>query len=475
MERAERPFDLNPLIGRQRRPLLSKRRTIQADIEPLLTLADKLTGPKIKKIDKKIKKAQEERTEIKDQQKSVIIKSEKLEKEIQGKTQEIGQLKKEQAKLKRSLLDIGTLKKLNNLENNLAEVNEKLGTLPPPKIVYAAANSFKKVGAFSPSWKPRPIHLLKRGNVEAPGKLLGPGAVAAVPGLLARFKTANPDNEGERRVALAKWITDPNNPLTWRSVVNRIWHYHFGRGIVDSPNDFGRMGETPTHPNLLNWLAVEFRENGGSFKELHRLILRSSVYRQTSTNNSLHSHTDSENRFLWRMNRGRLDAESLRDTILFVSGKLDLTQGGPSARQFIYTDDHSPRYDYTGFDVDSAPSFRRSIYRFLVRSVPDPMMEILDYPDPSLLTPKRNFTLTAQQALVLLNNPLMIRQAEHLAERLRGMHQNLDGQIKKAYLLAFNRKPRIDESRIMVGLAVKHGLANACRVLLNSNEFMFID
>ncbi len=475
VERAERPFDLDPLIGRQRRPLLSKRRTIQADIEPLLSLTGKLTSLKTKKIDKKIKNLQEERSEARDQQKIVVTKSEKLEKEIQRKTQEIDQLKKEQTKLKRSLLDKETLKKLNNLENNLAELNKKLDALPPPKTVYAAANSFKGIGAFSPSWKPRPIHLLKRGNVEAPGKLMGPGAVAAVPGLLARFKTTNPDNEGERRVALAKWITDPNNPLTWRSAVNRIWHYHFGRGIVDSPNDFGRMGGTPTHPNLLNWLAVEFRENGGSFKKLHRLILQSSVYRQTSKNNSLYYHTDSENRFLWRMNRGRLDAESLRDTILFVSGKLDLTQGGPSARQFIFTDDHSPRYNYTGFDVDSAPSFRRSIYRFLVRSVPDPMMEILDCPDPSLLTPKRNSTLTAQQALVLLNNPLMIRQAEHLAKRLQGMHQNLDRQIKKAYLLVFNREPRINESRIMVRLAVKHGLANACRVLLNSNEFMFID
>src|SRR5207253_3245877 len=141
-----------------------------------------------------------------------------------------------------------------------------------------------------------------------------------------------------RRAALARWLTDPANVLTWRSIVNRVWHHHFGRGIVDSPNDLGRMGSLPTHPELLDWLAVEFRDGGGSLKKLHRLIVLSAAYRQVSTHDEANAKRDADNRYLWRMNRGRLDAEMLRDTLLAVSGKIDLTMGGPSVMQFDYKD-----------------------------------------------------------------------------------------------------------------------------------------
>src|SRR5690606_26024303 len=151
------------------------------------------------------------------------------------------------------------------------------------------------------------------------------------------------------------------------SIVNRIWHYHFGAGIVDCPSDFGRMGNQPSHPELLDWLAVWFRDDtGGSIKKLHRLIVTSSVYRQTSQSRPDGEKLDSENHLLWRMNRTRIDAEAVRDTVLQIAGKLDLQMGGPAAQMFFFKDDHSPIYDYARFDPDDPRSYRRSIYRFIV-------------------------------------------------------------------------------------------------------------
>jgi hypothetical protein len=194
-----------------------------------------------------------------------------------------------------------------------------------------------------------------------------------------------------------------------------------------------------------------------------------------SGDKSLHSKVDSDNRYLWRMNRARLDAESIRDAALHVAGKLDLTIGGPSADHFCFKDDHSPVYDYTRFDVDSPAGYRRSVYRFIVRSVPDPFMDCLDCADPSLLVPKRNTTLTALQALAMLNNRVIVRAAEHLAERASKLHGELPTQVHGAFRLALGRPPRRDEFEAIHAYAAEHGLANACRLILNSNEFVFVD
>ncbi len=173
--------------------------------------------------------------------------------------------------------------------------------------------------------------------------------------------------------------------------------------------------------------------------------------------------------------RRRLDAEAVRDATLAVSGKLDLTMGGPSVRQFAFKDDHSPVYDYANFDVDDPAAFRRGVYRFIVRSVPDPLMDCLDCADPSLLTPKRNTTLTALQALALLNNALFVRQAEHFAARVATLADNPREQIVAAYRLALSRPPREDELALLVDFLSQHGLAGACRLILNMNEFVFVD
>jgi Protein of unknown function (DUF1553)/Protein of unknown function (DUF1549)/Planctomycete cytochrome C len=356
------------------------------------------------------------------------------------------------------------------LENGLA-------ALPPPQLVYAAAPDFQPNGSFNPARGCRPIHLLRRGDVNKPADLASPGALGCVPGLEARFRLADPNDEGSRRAALARWISDPKNVLTWRSIVNRVWHYHFGRGIVATPSDLGRMGARPTHPELLDWLAIHFRdEQKGSLKQLHRLIVTSAVYRQSSRHNPDHARVDSDNLLLWRMNIGRLDAESVRDAVLAISGKLDLTMGGPSVKQFLQTPGiHvTPNVDYQKMDVDGPGMYRRSVYRFLFRTLPDPLMDALDCPDASQFAPTRATSVTALQALAMLNDRFMIRQSEHFAARLQKESSGLEEQIRRAYLLALGRPAADKESAALSAYASRHGLTNACRVLFNCNEFLFV-
>jgi hypothetical protein len=357
------------------------------------------------------------------------------------------------------------------------QIDSKLAALPKPHFVYAGASHFAPDGGLVPAKAPRPIHVLKRGDINIPGDEAVPGSLSTVRMLTPRFHLEHPGDEGSRRAALARWIVDSGNPLTWRSIVNRVWHHHFGRGIVDTPNDFGRMGGPPSHPELLDWLAVWFRDHGGSFKQLHRLIVTSAAYRQTSRNNPACARLDAENRLLWRMNRTRLDAESVRDAILQITGQLDLTMGGPSVQQFgLSPGIHvTPVVDYATFDVDSPGSRRRSIYRFLFRTLPDPFMDSLDCPEASQLAPVRGGSVTALQALSMLNNHFVVRQSEHFAERVARMEPGLREQVAAACQLAFGRAPTRSEARDLLAYAQKHGLANLCRLLLNSNEFMFVN
>jgi hypothetical protein len=354
---------------------------------------------------------------------------------------------------------------------------DELARLGPPRLIYAGASDFAADGSFKPAGGPRPVHILKRGDIKRPGELAVPGALECVPGLKARFQANGPNDEAGRRIALARWISDPANPLTWRSIVNRVWHYHFGRGLVETANDFGRMGAQPSHPELLDWLAATFLEDGGSFKALHKLIVTSAVYRQSCIHHPKFARIDTGNRYLWRMNRLRLDAEALRDAVLHVTGQLDLTMGGPSAQQFVMTPGlhATPNVDYAKFDVDSAASCRRSIYRFIFRTLPDPFMDALDCADASQLTPARNVSMTALQALALLNNHFMVRQSEHLADRVSKMESAIDQQIRAAYELTLGRAPRKSELKDLTAYARRHGMANVCRVILNSNEFMFVN
>jgi hypothetical protein len=272
-------------------------------------------------------------------------------------------------------------------------------------------------------------------------------------------------------------MTDSKNVVVWRSMANRLWQYHFGRGLVDTPNDFGTMGALPTHPELLDWLALELQDSGGSLKHMHRLIVTSAVYRQSSQHNPTFAAIDADNKFLWRMNRARLDAESVRDAVLQIAGTLDAKMGGPSVRQFIQTPGvHvTPVVDYINFDVDDPANCRRSVYRFVFRTIPDPFMDALDCPDASQLTPVRGESVTALQALATLNDKLIIRQSERLAERISQLDGNVEKQVAYAFRHILNREATAPESETVVAYATKHGLANACRFLWNTNEFMFVE
>lgn len=371
---------------------------------------------------------------------------------------------KQREQLIDSLLDDATRKLRLSIAKRLTQVTSDLDALPRQSLVYASVPR-----------EPREVHVLDRGDVRAPRHVAAPAGLSAVHGPPAKFEIADSASEGARRASFARWLSDPRNVLVRRSIVNRVWHYHFGQGIVDTPNDFGRMGSEPSHPELLDWLAGWFIENGESLKKLHRLLVTSSVYRQSSQNRPDFAKIDSSNRLLWRMNRQRLDAESLRDSMLAVSGQLDLTMGGPSVQQFFFKDDHSPIYDYEHFDVDDARSNRRSIYRFLVRSVPDPLMDCLDCADPSILTPKRETTVTALQALALYNNRFAVRQAEHLAARVQKQHNRPCEQLELVYRLSVGRSPTTAEQTLLLDHLNKFGLASTCRLVLNSNEFVFVD
>jgi hypothetical protein len=364
---------------------------------------------------------------------------------------------------------------LQTLRKSIDDAQRQLKELPQGRMVYAAATDFPAQGNFKPTrGQLRPIHVLQRGNVQQPGEV-------AIPQLLPLSKEADGQldlaaDERQRRAALARWLTRDDHPLVWRSIVNRVWQYHFSQGIVTTPNDFGRMGGKPSHPELLDWLAVEFRDGGGSLKALHRLIVTSSVYRQSSRFDRANAERDEGNRYLWRMDRRRLSAEEIRDSILAVSGALDRQMGGPGFYLFeLEKPEHSPHYEYHKFDPSDPASHRRSIYRFIVRSQPDPWMTTLDCADSSQSTPTRNETLTSLQALSLLNNRFNLVMAARFADRLENEARELPQQIDRAVMLTLQRKPTEQERAELAEYARAHGLANMCRMLFNLSEFLYLD
>lgn len=369
------------------------------------------------------------------------------------------------------------------LSKEIASLESQLKALPSGKLVYAAATHFTPKGSFNPTnGKPRAIHLLHRGSVQQPLAPSLPGTLPIQmssdlsPSAAGHFNLPPDHTEGDRRAALAQWITRPDHPLTWRSIVNRIWQHHFGRGLVDTPNDFGRMGKLPTHPELLDWLAVEFRDNGQSFKKLHQLIVTSATYQQSSVHDASNSTIDSDNRFLWRTNRRRLGAEEIRDSMLAVSGRLDTKMGGPGYYLFaLERPEHSPHYEYHKFNHHDAASHRRSVYRFIARSQPDPYMTTLDCADSSQSTPQRNETLTSLQALSMLNNGFSLTMSKHFASRLSTEASSPSKQVARGFQLTSGRSPTESELTELTAYAEKYGMHNLCRLLFNLSEFVYVD
>jgi hypothetical protein len=352
------------------------------------------------------------------------------------------------------------MKEYGSLLKRRQELQAKLTGLANALRIYC--------GSFS---QPGPIHVLKRGDPMSKAEEVYPAGLSTIKLPLQISRDAP---EKERRAALACWIANPDNPLASRVLANRIWHYHFGRGIVATPSDFGFNGNRPTHPELLDWLASEFKENGWHVKPLHRLILLSASYRQSGQINPNAMQIDKQNTLLWRRTPRRLEAEAIRDSILSVSGKLDLKMGGPGY------DIWEPNTNYvTVFKskLDLGPAeFRRMVYQFKPRSQQDPTFGTFDCPDAALARPKRTESITVLQALNLFNSRFALSQAGFFAERVkREAGDDSARQVERAFQLAFGRKPMEAESAASVKIIVDHGLSALCRVLYNANEFMYVD
>ncbi len=314
--------------------------------------------------------------------------------------------------------------------------------------------------------KPDDTFLLRRGDPEQRVEPVS----AAVPSVLGKISLSETDPESTRRETLARWIASPKNPLTARVMVNRIWHFHFGRGIVASPSDFGLNGIKPTHPDLLDWLASEFQESGWSIKHIHRLIVHSRTYQQQST--TPWEARAKGDRWLWRFPSRRLEAEAIRDGMLSISGELHSKMGGPGFNFF------KTRGGLTGFPpvTEFGPNeLRRMIYAHKIRMESTPVFGAFDCPDAGQATPKRSQSTTAIQALNLFNSPFVVDRAQHFAQRIKtASAATPQAQTETAFQWAFGRTPNPTESAAAQKVIEQQGLDTLCRVLFNTNEFLFL-
>jgi hypothetical protein len=326
--------------------------------------------------------------------------------------------------------------KLKSLQ---AELKKFDGKKPPPPPV--------AVGLSDAPGPPPKTYLLRRGELGDRGEEVQPGFPAVL-------SAPEPATGIGRRTALANWVASPANPLTARVIVNRLWQHHFGRGIVATPSDFGTRGERPTHPELLDFLATEFVARGWSLKQMHRLLLTSATYQQASRERQ--RLEDADNRLLSRMNRQRLEAEAVHDSLLSVSGRLDSTMGGPARPE--------PR-----------GSVRRSVYTFARRNLRDPFLEAFDLPDSNLSCPRRDRSTTAPQALALLNAAEVADAAKALAARAEREAKSPAERVELAYRLTLGRRPAADEAKLAADFLTHSPLAELCRALFNVNEFVYVD
>jgi hypothetical protein len=331
-------------------------------------------------------------------------------------------------------------------------------------------------------------HLLARGQASRPGPVVAPG----VPAVLVANQPGFPDRgpaTSRRRLTLARWLARPDHPLTARVIVNRVWQFHFGEGLVRTPSEFGTAGDPPTHPELLDWLADWFTHEGGwSLKNLHRLILGSNAARMAKTRRDEYAADDPEGRLLWRMPYRRLEVEAIRDSILWASGQLNPAMYGPSmfppVPKAALEGSSDPETIWKTSDEREAS--RRTIYAFVKRSMIVPMIEVLDFCDTTRSAPRRLVTSTAPQALALFNGEFVDRQSHHFADRLiREAGNDPGAQVRLAYRVALGRPAKPDEVATMTAFldreagsapdARREALARLARVIFNLNEFAYPD
>jgi hypothetical protein len=397
------------------------------------------------------------------------------------------------------------------VEKHARELEEEIGTALPEDSKAAIARLEEQIRGLreatpdlprayflhEPSPKPPETHVLLRGKPTRPGIIAPPGVPAVLVSQQPEFLPAG-ERTTRRRLSLARWLADPENPLTARVIVNRVWQFHFGEGLVRTPSDFGVMGDPPTHPELLEYLAGEFVRHGWSFKWLHRLILSSNTYRMAKAWRADYGKADPENRLWWRFPYRRLEVEAIRDSMLAASGRLNPKMYGPAMFPFIPQEALAGNSDPNSIwpAYDETESSRRTVYAFIKRSLVVPMIEVLDLCDTTKTSARRPVTSVAPQALTLFNGRFVNEQAAHFALRLE--HEagaDTARQIDLAFRLALARRPTAAEANGMLGFlaeeqarlidesggalaaeAARHkALQQLCRVIFNLNEFVYPD
>jgi cytochrome c553 len=373
-----------------------------------------------------------------------------------------------------ALLSPEDLKARKEIQNEIDKINRTR-----PKLLPAAMG-------VTDDDNPDKAHVLKRGDWRNKGEEVQPG----LPQVLAGEANLDPKNP---RRQLAEWIASVDNPLTARVAVNRIWQYHFGKGVVKTPSDFGATGDHPSHPELLDWMATEFVKRGWSWKAMHRLILLSNTYRQSIAFNEQAAALDPENRLLWRMNQRRLEAEPLRDSVLAVSGKLNPEMFGPGIYPRIDPDvintGSRPRWPLDAKDDYS--TWRRSVYIFVKRSVILPLIEVFDCPATVVSGPSRSVSTVSPQALALMNNEFVLQQARFFAERTaKEAGNDKRAQVIRAFEIALNRPPNAKEIEWSLSFLKSQAegyargkdeepetsaLRDFCHAIINLNEFVYLD
>ncbi|MEN9673057.1 MAG: hypothetical protein RL553_1322 [Planctomycetota bacterium] len=397
-----------------------------------------------------------------------LEKTEPLRKEIAGLEARDLELQK-QLKEKQKEADALALlmKEKDQVKSGLEKLRQQLAQKFPVQMGFVGDRE-----------QPKPTVLFNRGDIKDPKNEVSPGGLQAIKLSQVDFSKDLNLPEAQRRILFAQWLTHPENPFTFRVMVNRLWQGHFGIGIVDTPSDFGFNGGRPTHPELLDFLAFEFKQQQYSIKAMHRLIVTSATYAQACIPNMNTRDEykkavaiDADNRLFWRFPSLRLEGEVVRDAMLAMGGNLNSEMNGPSFKPYTVTQLNT--YFYHLFDKDENIYNRRTIYRMQVITGRSPLLDALDCPSPSITQPRRSPTSTPLQALALMNDSFVVRQSMKLAERLKDQQPDLQKQIELAYEFSYSRKPNAEELQAGLNVAKEHGLETLCWAIYNSSEFLY--
>jgi hypothetical protein len=355
---------------------------------------------------------------------------------------------------------------ISRLKQEVNRLKQQIARIPAlPKVWMGTRNPDDAAG---------PFHIFVGGSPQKRGGAVAPASLSAFAKTTPEYRLPAEATEGRRRLELAQWLTHAKNPLPARVLANRIWHYHFGVGIVDTPNDFGFMGGRPTHPELLDFLARELRRNGWKIKALHKLIMTSRAYRQSSAFNATAAKVDGDTRLLWRFPPRRLSAEEIRDTFLTAADKLNASMGGKGFRLYEVLKDNVSTY--VPLDEHGPETYRRAVYHQNARASRTDLMTDFDQPDCAFSTPRRATTTTPLQALTALNHAFAVDMAEAFAARLQtGAEASPEQQTRQTFAIAYQRRPEPEEIKQSIAVIRSHGLRAFCRALLNSSELIYLD